>query len=46
MPLDFLLTQEASLTTNLAQAFIKQFEAPRAWALANEPQYQMTKTRS
>jgi hypothetical protein len=29
-----------------AQAFIKQFEAHRAWALANEPQYQITKTKS
>jgi hypothetical protein len=29
-----------------AQTFIKQFEAHRAWALANEPQYQITKTKS
>ena len=29
-----------------AQAFIKQFEVHRAWALANEPQYQITKTKS
>ena len=29
-----------------AQTFIKQFELHRAWALANEPQYQITKTGS
>jgi hypothetical protein len=29
-----------------AQTFIQQFEAHRAWALANEPQYQITKTKS
>jgi hypothetical protein len=28
------------------QAFIKQFEAHRAWALANEPQYQVITKRS
>ena len=33
-------------STLWAQTFIKQFEAHRAWALANEPQYQITKTGS
>ncbi len=33
-------------STVWAQTFIKQFEIHRAWALANERQYQITKTKS